>query len=641
MQLNPLNALLTIDENTPGFMIEYTERVFRVQVDYNYWGARAYTSEFNRIINERARTLPLYPTDNQEELKECARIVNPSSKEWTEVSIRDAVESLMVYLQVDFVLPDIDELEFGAKTNAHPLRINELMAYRICRHFNYSITNNTTIEELYHACTHFLKPQGPSDARDFLMRSLSSVPNEVLVRLAFEFAKTPVHESTSTTVRSVPTVHEYDASMIKHSHALVQSPTYLHQRMVPENPVEAIVMTAVRFRISTVEAQDPIRQYRLLMDKRLTAKNIDKYVPVMDPGFMNNYVRNPKWYSMDNNWFELFMETYTTKELLAFSLMEGYPDPRTQNAGVLTKFLLSRRQTNTFYFGFNPHATTDVTYHLESITLINSNDLIAYGTIGQRMDYMTIDELIAYFNSARLFIDPITKGNMDSFAINKLKRYVDESTKSIEKELETVKTDTILCRRRQFNTLKTTIIEIQNALSVIDSTVKELCIRIQSLDEDDKTAVKNYFRSIIDMGFYARGWKLPVIQGYPLKESTYEKSLYDAMVFDNTFIAWQNCMDALEKIPRELRPQIEALNLLMFSDAGEPIRVFGDTISGFTISRDLTVLECMENTTHDTGDPSVSCIRTNSSYLLFSGGCYSIMSGFGIDFQLSDIRIVK
>lgn len=631
------NFILPINEKTPMCIVNFISTIFRVSFNEKYKYHSGYLSQYNDEIHRKTFELIKEPEDD-EMFAKWKLVLNPFSEEtWSQKSVLDGIESVLPYFTTPFIPPTTEIINysgFGNKTNTNAYRINEIMCFRICLHFTYDYNTETTFEEMIYACKMLLNRSEIPGLRRTLIENIKHIPDELAIKMAFNCSSSTVEEEHD--IRDIVTYRRgsFDESSILRTLQLVDSATFLSQRMVPENNSEAIVMAMIRFGICIAESQEPLLQFNHILRKRLTKKTISKFVPQNDVSFMIKYTRNPEWFKIDNNWFDELLHTYTQKQLSDFSYVEGYTekgDVRVKDK-VYISFLRERRKINNFYFGKNPYCDKKVTYYLDGIDEISEDELISYGSIvDNTLEYMSVEELTDYFKETKIFIDPLTRKCFNNNVLIKLKRQV-EHIISLK-----------LPNKRKFVELKKQIDLVENAKVLIDTKVRELSNDIKSMPIELRDKIHTFFIRVIHMAFYMRGWKINGMNDYPIRseQTMYERSVWAGEVFDNVCIACHYLYESFNELPHEIQENIKLLNLITFAESGNKLHIFDMTFKNVSINRESSLMDCINKSIRGEDDLESSCIRSNSNHILFTAAWYSYIFGFTLDFSIEHIEEIK
>lgn len=576
------------------------------------------------------------PFEDEIILSKCFKILNPNTSEsWSIQSINDGFGKFLPYLQIPFIPPTKDDLiycGFGEKTNKNPFSINEIMCYIICRHFNYSVNNETTFDEMKHAVVNLIDNDKISGCRAFLKNNIKLISSNLVIKFAYECSKTEFDE-TENEVKTVVNYKKngYNESSIINTVKMIDSNIFLTQRMTPETNSEAIAMTLSRFDICISESSNPIFQYKDIVRRKFSSETISKFIPHNDNDFSIKYCRNPSWFNVNENWFEELLKMYSVEKLSKFALHEGFINVQGQSSAKMIIFLKDRHKINNFYFGINPYCSKELTFlEMDSIHDFDESEIISFGNMSSKPSnfiYTTIKELTSYFAHRKMFIDPLSSGGIQTNVIEKLKFYVrckiQEKTKF----------------HSDFIALRNQLKELDDAKDMIDSIISELDEKNKNSSHENQTKLNNFFNAITEYAFYMRGWKVNNQNKFPLTValSEYDKCEFQAEVYARLWEQYKVVKDLYRGLDTDIQNKIKILNLVEFSTKGNKRQIFNINVSGMVIRRDLSLMECIEKPVRE-NDSVAGCVRTNSNWLLFTSSWYSFILGFERSFTMEDIE---
>ena len=622
--LNPLLITGEINISTPICVIEYVLSFCKISFNADFMNNQKYIQQINEAIaSYKFITVEFNINEtNTVILKEYCRLLNPRyRKSWNSISIINGMKTIIRFLSPDLVDFSNLELIFGEKTNITPEKINEAMTYRICKQNDYSMSLTTDFSEMVFAASNFLTPTEIPKIRKNVLENVKYLPNANIIKLAYDFSKIEPDEEFEITESVNPSeinTQVVDANRINTVATFFSDPKILVTRIIPDTPIEAIYLAMVIFEICIADSKNPIKQFEYLKSKRFSCRNVEKYVPFSDPEFMVLYTRNPRWYRTNTNWFECFMGTYSINRLITFARNEGFTETNVDKR-TLVDFLNERHQVSNFYFDIVPFCDKKETVYKTPIDEVPLNQLICLGPLNN-LYYYTVEELIDSFISNKMFINPITKDQIDMFAINKLVNHLSICSSEFVED------------RHIFNNAISVINDINKIRKNIDLSVGELKFTIQEMQPYERDQIERFFMSIIDMGFYMRGWKIAG-ENLPINsiETNYDVTLQD-QVCANTWEAYKKYRRLYAELDSNIKSSISQLNLMRFSYQGKSEQIFNMTFRGISICRTKTLLECIQDSVTGNYDSEESCIRSNSNWIIFSAAWYCYIFGFTVPF---------
>lgn len=641
-KLDPRMIIGEIDSCTPLCVVRFVATLCFKKIKEEYWGNLKYMNDFLEIVNSSdffEVDIPLKQSCKY--LQECIFFLNPFSNEktWEFQAISDGINSIFEIINNEVKYENLDFV-FGSKTSTAPKKINELLCYKLCKHYSYQTNIHTTFEEMSFAVLKLSKTNELPLLRKVVIENMKYVSDQKMVKYAFEMLSIDNSNEyeIANEIQSIPCVDIIiDQKNIVRTNNILSNVTVLQQRISPNDSVEAILLAMARFNICIAEARTPIKQFKFLVSKKFNAKNIHEYVPIDDYNFCINYTRNPKWYSTNSNWFHELLPIYTTQQLLDFCKREGFIDSRnvTDNKQLIS-YLKSLKTINWIYFGIVPFCSkTKTLIYKTPIDEINPFNLVCIGNILEdNLEYFSLDELTAYFNSKKIFINPVDNEPLSLQFINKLK-YNSMLLISHNISDRHIYTDLVEC-----------IENLEKIKDLIDYKVRELKIIIDNSNNKLKEHIKSFFEKCIDMAFYMRGWNINGKNDLPLKsEDTYYEALDpNEEATDNQRQVWVNVchthVDIIKlyrELPRNISDGIASLRLVRFSRIGELKNIFGLKIRGASVSQTTTLMECMNISVYGDKDSEDTCIRSNSNWILFTAAWYSYIFGFELKFRFDRI----
>lgn len=632
IRLDPRLIIGEITVNTPMCVVDFIATLCRITFNPSYWGMKTYIDDFTTALNSRNFVdidLPLSKTST-EILSKCLRFLNPKIQDdtWSSASIIDGIENISLFFEKTIDYSKVEQL-FGSKTNTIPTKNNEIMTYRICKDHNYPMNNSTDFEEMIFASKRFLKQETIPALRKHVLENIKHLPNEHIVRYAYDFSTVDLTSEYELEKEKYRIEEKHDLKQISRASNLLNDIQFLLQRVMPTDSIDAIILAVHRFGICISGSRNPLKQFHFLCDKKFTIKTIGSYVPIDDVSFCLNYTKNPKWYMTSNNWFEDLIPTYNSAQLLKYAKMEGYTEPKTRpDDKQLISFLKERRKNISIYFGIVPQCNKTVTYiHATPIVEIPENQLLCCGSlISGELEYYSIEEFSFLLSSFKMFLDPVSKEPFESSVVLKVKNYLNESTVKMAAD------------RHIFREAIETIENIDKIKSLIDYKIKELTLSIKDMDEDLKLKFRSFFDTLIEMGFYMRGWKVNGRTSYPLiNEDTVQPFRFKDEIDDNIIKSYDEVMEIYNGLPFDLKDSLKILHLIKFSYKGETEDIFGMTFKGAYVCRDRTLMECVHQSMF--GDPrdETSCIRSNSNWIIFTSAWYSYIFGFPVEFRFDKL----
>jgi len=551
-------------------------------------------------------------------------------------SIKFNSEYCKVQKYIDQMNDIIKNKDIDLNDNIH------IKLFKKCIEINYPFNESTTFEEMNFAISRISNEIEMEKLRKYVLENLKYVDNTEILKMAYSFSNSKMNKTNNISEDCKNEIIDYDSKLVNRYYLFCHNLDFLHQRIIPESNIEAIVMGILRFGIYLNEALNPLKQYEFIIYKNFSKSNIDKYIPVDDINFCIKYTRNPKWY-MDTNWSLCLLNTYTLDQLILFSKQEGFDEYILSNTSLkydlnniaknkyskrydeksLRNFLETCRNNNNIYFEIIPYCNKNKTFaYLTPLNEIQNNKLICYGSCKSgNLEYFSLDELIDFFKSWKMLLDPFTKQILEPHVIFKLKHFLRE--------------------HRYFDELEE-ILSLENLKNLIDDKVIKLASEIKGYESEIKNKIYLYFNTIIETAMYMRGWKIENKNTYPLSsiDSCYDR-IHENEVFSNSFESNKKAVEILNEIPEHISNSIKTLHLIKFSKFGNSTNIFGFSCKGVVIEIDTYLSECLHNSFYGDIKDNKSCIRTNSNWILFSAQLYNHIFGCDLKINLDKIEEIK
>jgi hypothetical protein len=586
-----------LSTSTPIIIVEIVANFYKIAFNEEYWSLPKYVDNFNTVFRKIAfKVLEI----NKENENEISKFLN--------VEPENAINVLNSVLNDEFEKITTNDL---------------LLCYFICRKLNYPMNINTQQSEIIFASKCLLNKTKISNLRSDIIENAKTINDEDAIKIAYEISLLPKGEKRIIELNEIKNTSTKE--QLNHKINVFSSVDYLLERIIPMNDTEAILLAFKRFNINLNSSSCPLKQFKFLSKYKI---NLDNYVPVDDSLFCSMYRKNPKWFIIDNEWDNDLLSLYSEKQIYNFCINEGYTNDKFNLKNGI-EFLENTTKNITFFFGINPFCSVDETLYKLSFSEIPENQLISIGYKNnpKSLYYTTVEELTSYFNSSKMFTDPLNYCKFSNISIIKLKNYL--------KRFVADDKDRLL-----FFQLLETIKEVENVTDIINVKVEELSFHIKTMDVEDNMKVEAYFKNIINMAFYMRGWKINDDK-YPLSSVDTNFDIKDSSkVYQNTWDAYKNVIDSLNDISFKYRIFVEELNLIRYTDMGTTQKIFDMKFKGVVICPDNTLLNCVKKSIKPDDNDNDTCIRSNSNWILFTASWYCYIFGFSLDFKFDNIDII-
>lgn len=648
--LDPRKISGIIDINTPYFIIEYIAKICKIAYNSAHIKNDSFRGEIIKLINEHEYPEIDKPTNDSDEhdLKKLLRFISPflTNDEWFSDSVVHGYEHLISFDESFNEIPYIskESVSFGWKTNSSPLALNELIVYRISKFNKYPLDKTTSLNELNLFVEKFISKK-ISNFKQSLLYTINSLSDVDLLKIYY----------TTSNLASIVDRDEEFKFLDKKEHKYDFEQPYLDicmntmfdskkiiSRIRPKTKYEAIVYAAVKHNVNIIQSSDPLKEIDCLKH--------GKYIPYCT-SFAKKFFINSKYYSINRRWCEELSDTniYSIEQLRNFTLEEGFDKINTLSFGELNSYLKSTKISLNVYFGRHPECK-DVRscISLTSIDEIPDRELFCFGIEKtNQLNYISLDDLIDFFENMKMYIDPVKFIPLDERVIKKIRLYCSN-----------VSSDLVKKTRK--------LIEIMNELDkikkLIDVKVKDLKIKLRNTDQETRDNVDFFFRKCMEMGLYMRGWKINPAVEYPLlsqdaqinendeiePDKDLDISIYGEdfkytvkqKIIDCSVKSLDESVEILNELPLEIRNDIKCLQTVKFTDNGMPVEIMGNIIKGAYTYQNETLIDSMRKIYNGMG-PADSCIRTNSTWILFSSCWYRLLFGFDVPFRIDKIQPIR
>jgi hypothetical protein len=324
--------------------------------------------------------------------------------------------------------------------------------------------------------------------------------------------------------------------------------------------------------------------------------------------FRKNYLKNPKWYCVNNIWNINLAEIYNEGDLKNMCISEGFTvdDFRNSEPQVL---LLQSQTCNTFYYGKNPYNLEQIESPImcEVLEDLKEEDCLSYGNYSKK-SFITysIDEIYALFMTYRSYVNPTDNEHcLGKRVINKLK-FIAQKYNNIK--------------------LLSVMSELDKWYEYSNENTEKLRNLYSKSNIERKTYIKRYFDTLTKCGMYMRGWDGE--SEYPLGEkSTLKTNISYETIEQNVSNSIKNVIefinDNLYEDEKEIIIKLPLMKYTKYHDEN-----FNFETLTFVPSPDPedgnTLIERLEIVTKGSSHKNMkSCIRVSSNILLSSVYFYS------------------
>lgn len=652
IQLDPRKIIGEILIDSPTFIVEFVAKMCRIPYNQLHINIDGYRNDVIKLINESEFPEIEYPSvdSNELDLKKIIRFVSPflTTEDWFCDSILDSLFHIMTFSISMGDLPFInkDNLIIGPKTNETPLALNELLVFRIANHYKYCFDRNTSLHEINFFVEKILSRK-ISNLRTSLLHTINSLSDTDMIKIYFTTSNIkPVSTGENVDEFNFPERKEqraeFDQMYFEASLANMFNPKKTLIRIKPKTSYEAIIYAAIKHNINIIGSSDPLKEIDNL--RRST------YIPYCR-SLAEKYAINSKFFYLNRTWCEQLSNSniYTVEQLRTFAAEEGFECTNKLSFNELNSYLKSTKTMINVYFGKNPNCKeTKTAITLTPINEINNEEILCFGIEKKsELIYISLDELIDFFKTMKMYVDPFKNLPIDERVVRKLKMFCNSATGELSYKT-----------RILYNEM----VEMDKIKKFIDTKVMDLKIKISKADPETKENVDFFFQKCMEMGLYMRGWKINPNVEYPLLsqdtvvDETLETepspgidiSIYGEnfkytvgqKIIDNSVRCLDESIEILKELPIGISNDIRSLQSVKFTDNGIPVEIFGFLIKGAYTYQNETLLESMRMI-YRGFENNESCRRSNSGWVLFSACWYRLIFGFNVPFRIDKIQTTR
>lgn len=615
--LDPLKVVREIKSSTPLCVLSYIAKILNIRFKKRNMNDEEYFSKFLEFVTSSRKYTVNYPLGNNEECENFSYFLC-SEDPWTEESMNEALESYLPYFS-DEKITNI-ECIFGEKTNSVPKSLTIIQLYRICIDFEYPMSVNTTFEEMAYAVDKSI-----NDTKESLSLLISDLSKKAtfssLINVSFNLLSLESRQDYQKSPKEIKKTERSSFDTIFSS--CMNNVNYLISRISPKSDDEAIYISHKRWNIFIGESTHPIMEFKKLVQ---CEKKGNEYFPVSGGLFVTSFSKNKNWYDTRSNWFGEFIEMYDYSELYNFCLEEGFIESKSPTKDFLKSFLMDRRNISNFYPCVVPYSSWNITF-IGREPISESVKLISIGNINRgEIVYFSPEELISFFENEKMCIDPISREMLDSFAINKLKKYCSSEIKE---------TGSFTHKK-----LLKCIESIEHCMKLFNVGIIEMKKEIFH-NEEFATELKFILNKLLRLGLIMRGNLVTNTKSLSSHDCTYDKDKY-ALIFQQSLEEYNEFSQMLGNLKFERIIQfIRSSNIITFSEYGHKAEFFGKTIKVSSFSPSIKIIDCMQNSFYGSNENESSCLRENSNWIVYTASWYIHIFSFGLNFDINEIEEIS
>jgi hypothetical protein len=538
-----------------------------------------------------------------------ARYVNPT-EDWHLQDLERAYNHLKNWETSQYIPSYFD---YGLQTSRNIFKINACVLYRICKYYNVPLNQNLTITNLAGICK--ILQSGSTYGISLIYNNLTKFTKTNMISLYIDSLKyntIPDFDYPTENNSDLPeetTVYDYIPECISQ----FNNKTFLRTRISPKTKTEAIVLSAMNYRIDISLSSNPIKEYHILQ------RDPDNYLP-NDTNLRVLTILNPLLLNLDEYFNPaLPAELYTDDTLINMAKLEGYTNEDIQRESAYT-LLQMTCYSNTFYHGKQPGIVNEQTpFYYDNVSSLDSDLIVCYGIKSiTSMTAFTYKELAELFRNNQNFINPLNKELFSTTSIKKLKNLTtiirtNQSKQSIEdcSDLCTAIINTELFTKESFN------------------KAKDLYIIFSSASSELKQQIQNCIWALFKLSMYMRGWS-GENNIYPIESAPVDNQLQVDMLVTQGMADFEEKCQLLQDVGNIILD----LPLLIYQ-SGEFIAL-SNTNGGKTIKERLDIVKMGDSyTEYD------SCIRLSSNLLATSSYKYMQILNMELPFKIDLLREIS
>jgi hypothetical protein len=573
----------------------------------------------------------------------------------------------MLFFDSNKIEPDLisSKINIGPKTMTNLYSYNACMLYKICKNYKINTRPTMTIDQMY-LCIKYLfdikNIKIPKCVEDYY-------PNTDEKKLISIFTELPCNLDDTVKFKGIT----FD-KLIPH-YDKISNINNLISRIKPNSHEESIIIFALKYGIDITYSNNPLKE----LDKLLELKEEKKEYTPFDPKFAVLYKRNPKWFSLKNNYSSILSMIYSNKSLYSFLESESIPSEEMKFINIAVKknnvdskqfandkdlrevlktALFQTRINETFYLGCHPNVNNNVTpIELDNIDEddVDINCLISYGSIEyEKLTVYKTSELSAHFNANKNFTNPLNpQENFSSDAIKKLKHICKNIVETNDRKIlenkrkeYKISGNTVLSKmmtsknpafaiiqsnsresnnfqdspqKTEFRSLLLAIENVEKETILLSFQAEELRKIYKNSDSKQNKIIKDVLIKLLEMGMYMRGWKVSC-DTFPIESvKTVTPLERQNEVNDYTNHSIHIFKESLDLLPDLIKSKIKLLPLVCYQKSGSKIE-FKKSLStsdGLTISDRISII-----IGGDLNNNPASCIRLSSNWIVSSAYYY-------------------
>jgi len=594
--LNRLDITGPIDLNTPRCVIEELCLSHRIKLEKEKLEDNDYIANtINTIYESPKETIQIPYQEDRTYLKTICGYVNAEHKGWRKDPLIRAFNFLQSFKNKNNIKEYI-KYPVGPQTNDCPESLNACVLYGFCKQFNLQISYDTSIDDMFNLI------------KLVLVNILYSVkPNSINKLITNDVNQNFIEE------RKKYSFEEYSelAEIISNRDIRTKANSHL----------EAIVMSALYYKIDISETENPYNEYIELqkspyfpLDKTLCErfKETNKYPQSLKNPILSE-VFNPNLpYSM-----------YNRSDLYKLCDIEGIEYTYDVFSEPLYTQLQAYCYLNNFYHGNQGNINNEENTFCETVDELSYDEIVVFGPRApvEEFTFFTYGELRETFQNYRRFQNPQTLEIFDEININKLYLLTQKSQRLGE-------TDDVFEERIALGEeIERVKLYTQNK----NKNIRNFLEKYENMFEEEQKIVQYMLVLLLECSMYMRAWdgKGP----YPLDSESTNFEYEEQIIVDD------RVTQSLLKFEKEIEDEsvgklVVELPLMQYHKESKSFISSTDESEGLTILDRLFIIKGGE-------DGSInSCIRMSSNKLCATSYYYMRLIGMIMPFDINDVAYI-
>jgi hypothetical protein len=649
IKLSRLAITGLVTGSTPSIVLKEIADAHGIMWDDDKMNEPDYRIHFINSINTHKVNIIRIPyTDSDYKL--IARFIN-HDKKWRKGTLERAFDFLMEYTKIEKIQEVHKDFKYGLQTPENPENLNSCILYAICRVNRIDTTYDTTIEEMAANIELLFNLRNDSTRNDYLYQILRhTISDSVMLGVCEGYQLINILQqidpSKSGKIMNTENIKDlgyininYDELRIVANEILARNQTNPNTR--PRNHIEAVVMSAIYFKIDISRVRNPLAEYQELNRSPYYPLDKDMSRRIQLSNIYPDSIENPKLDYIFNP--ELPFNMYNEIDLDRLAEEEGYPPEEIIIEGSYT-LLQTSYLMPTFIHGKQGRIVNKHNTMLDTLDELEYDNVIVYGVRynknqnkineynineynineykGGDMIFYSYGELSEVFKHMNRFQKPDISGELfNDMEINKLLKLC-RKHKNV-RESEECYSDRLelgfeIDRLKLYEEAK------KGVASIFINKYENSTIIQQNM-------VKDALTQLLHCSMYMRGWD--GLGPYPLTSEQASPD-YDDRYLD---IRVTESIAKLDQIIENLNEHnligdaFKCLPLIMYNQRSERLLPSTDEEEGLTIYERINIVKG-----GDSGSIQ-SCIRISSNRFAATAYYYMTLIGMSTPFDLSQL----